>query len=184
MQDTQTIPFDEDQQARSDAYDTALEQDEELRDGIDELTEFVKQGHVTLAEVGGFGTAELEGGYNAAVSMIESDMAAKGLKIIGTLLTLNPNEAKYYRLAGIALHRLKQYGLADGYYDIALAFDPNDPIAMLYRGETHLFLERRFSARQFLEQGFEQAEGRPELHAIVQRAKAIAQAFGLTIGAS
>lgn len=173
--------FNEDQQARSDAYDQALLDDSELKEGVEHLTDLARSGRINWADIGGFGESELEGGYSAAVSMLESDMPAKGLKIVGTLLTLNPTIAKFYRLAGIALHRLKYYQLADGYYDIALALDPNDPISKLYRGETHLFMNNRASGRRLIEEGIRDADGDPGLHAIVQRAKAICQAMGIPI---
>jgi len=175
------LQFNEEQRERAEAYDNALAENPELQQGIEELTTALSAGQLCLAQIGGFGETELEGGYKAAVSLLESDMAAKGLKVVGTLLTLNPTIAKYYRLAGIALHRLKYYELADGYYDIALAIDPDDPIAKLYRGECHLFMEKRASGRKLLEEGIAQAEGSPELHSIVQRARAIAQALGVPL---
>lgn len=178
---THELPMNDEQRARAEALDRAMAENEELRQGMAAITNMVKAGLLTLADVGGFSEAELEGGYSAAVAKLESEQPAKCLKILGTLLTLNPRVSKFYRLAGIALHRLKQYELADAYYDIALAFDPEDAISMIYRGETHLLMNKRFTARRLLVEGLKRADAEPELHAIAQRARAIAQALGMPI---
>jgi len=48
------------------------------------------------------------------------------------------------------------------------------------QGRKKLTREREAYSR-LMQQGVRMAEGRPELHAIVQRAKAIAQAFGVPV---
>src|SRR5687768_13373546 len=137
-------PMDtQEQNARVEALDGAMKDDKDLKEDVESFTRILAAGKINLASVGGFSEDELEGGYSAAVAKVESEQPAKALKVLGTLMMLNPRVSKYYRLAGIALHRLKRFDLADLYYDVALAFDPRDPIAMLYRGETHLLMERR-----------------------------------------
>lgn len=171
----------QEQEQRVEALEGAMAEDEELREDVESFTRLLAAGKINLAAAGGFSEDELEGGYSAAVAKVESEQPAKALKILGTLMMLNPQVPKYYRLAGIALHRLKKFELADLYYHVALAFDPTDPIAMLYRGETHLLMDKRVTGRQLLQEGVQLAAGRPDLHNIVQRAKAIAQAFGIPI---
>ena len=144
---------------------------------VNEVKKAWQRGQITLADIGGFSMDELDSAYNAAVKLVTSGQSAAALQVVGTLLLLNPRSARFYQLAGVALHALKRYELAEGYYRMASALAPLDPIAVMYRGETNLFLGNRKLGFDLLRRGIAMASGRPELETYLQRARAVERAF-------
>ena len=144
---------------------------------VNEVKKAWRRGQITLADIGGFSSDELDAAYNAAVQLVTSGQAGAALQVVGTLLLLNPRAARLYQLAGVALHALKRYELADGYYRMASAFAPLDPIAVMYRGEIQLFLGNRKLGFELVRRGIAMASAREEFEIYIQRARAVERAF-------
>lgn len=162
------------------AFHAALE-NPQVAEATAEVTRLLADGKVSLADVGGFSEQELAGGYAAAVRMLEAGHPAKALKITGSLLLLEPGDAAYHRLAGVACHHLGEYALANNYYLAAQALAPGDATTMIYRGEALLALGEGEQGEAELRRGIAAAAGNPALAAIVKRAAEVGRTHGLKL---
>jgi predicted Zn-dependent protease len=165
-------------------YDAALKQaleDPEVADAAAAVRRMLGEGKLSLADVGGFSQQELNGGYVAAVRMLEAGQAAKALQITGSLILLQPNDAAYHRLAGVACHHLGEYALADIYYRGAQNLAPNDATTMLYRGEVLLAMGEAEQGKSELQRGLAAASSDPALAVIAKRAGEVARTHGLQL---
>jgi len=170
----------EERAAVDNAFRVALE-DPAVAEAAAAVTELLGRGDVSLADVGGFSEQELNGGYLAAVRMLEAGHAAKALQITGSLILLQPDEAAYHRLAGVACHHLSEHALADRYYQNAQHLAPDDATTMLYRGEVLLAMGENEQGGAELRRGLAAAGSDPALAVIAKRAGEVARTHGLKL---
>jgi predicted Zn-dependent protease len=113
--------------------------------------------------------------------MLEAGHAAKALQITGSLMLLDPKDAAYHRLAGVACHHLGELALANNYYRAAQNLAPDDATTMLYRGEVLLALGESEQGAAELRRGLAAAGSDPSLAAITTRAGEVARTHGLKL---
>lgn len=149
----------------------------ELEAALAEVKKAWRRGELCLAEIGGFTDKELDAAVTAASRLIISRQTGEALQVIGSLIFLKPREPKYYHLAGLALHAAERFDLADAYYRLALAINPEDVASLVYRGEVNLYLGKRKQGLSMLRRALELARGKPALDTFVMRARAVERAF-------
>ncbi len=102
------------------------------------IVDALLHGHLDLAQIGGFTDSELAGAKEAARVYLERGEPAKALRIAGLLITMRPNDATHYRLAGIAALQLEQAALALSLFDMATLRDPEDVLTQLCLAEAKM----------------------------------------------
>jgi hypothetical protein len=130
----------------------------------------VKRGTLSLAEVGGFTDHDLDSMYACACHYLDMREPRKTLAIAAILVMMDRRRAEYYRLIGIALHHLKEYGPADRFYARADLLRPNDPLTLMYRGEVQILSHQEKSGVLLLKQGMALAAQHPALRSHTLRA--------------
>ncbi|MEO1173474.1 MAG: hypothetical protein AAFX94_15685 [Myxococcota bacterium] len=145
---------------------------------IQELAQLVEEEKLTYAQVGGFTDNELDGAYAVACKYAEMGEVGKSIQIAGYLIFLDPHKGRYYQLVGICLQRLKQYEGADFYYRMADIFDKNDPMTLVYRGESMIMAGKVDEGLGYVRQGREYATQDPAAQPMVDRADILLKQFG------
>lgn len=159
-----------------------IEANPKLLKAIRELSEHVKEGRLTYAQVGGFTDRELSGAYAVACKYAETGELLRAIQIAGYLIFLDPHRAPYYQLVGICLHRMKQYEGADFYYRMAQILEPKDPMTLVYRGEAMIMAGKVDAGLELVREGRECAKGAAEHSKIVDRADVLVRQFGTATG--
>lgn len=145
-----------DERTTQEAWWAEAMQDPERRERFAEVKAAMLKGDLTLAQVGGFSTDEIDAAYAGVCKLIATGKLREALQIAGYFILISPWEARHYYLAGVCLHRLNKPQEALQYYDVALAFDQGgaeDGVALLGKGEVLLMLGRRDEARKALQHG-------------------------------
>jgi tetratricopeptide (TPR) repeat protein len=149
----------------------------DLKKAVEDLSVALNEGRITLAEIGGFTEKELDGAYACACKYAEMGQVMEAIQIAGYLMFLDPNNARYYQLVGISLHRAKQYKNAEHYYRMALLMDPEDPLTIIYRGEAMTLSGKVDEGLEILAQGLEKAGTSPEHHELRKRGEILRQRY-------
>lgn len=124
-------------------------------------------GEVDLATIGGFDTNELDAAYSGAARLIEAQRPAKALKVLASLMMLQPSSARTYRLAGVALLHLRQPQLSCRYFRLATAAEgKDDPLTQLYHGEALLLSGEPAAGVKLLNQGISGADPSLKKHVL------------------
>ena len=149
-----------------------------LMENIRELTQAVKEGRLTLAEVGGFSQKELDGAYACACKYAELGQVAQAVQIAGYLIFLNPHDARCYQLVGICMQRLGQYEGADHFYRMAATLDADNAMTAVYRGEAKIMAGQVDEGVGIVKAGLDLAEKEPtQNRELIHRAHALIQQF-------
>ena len=143
---------------------------------IDKLAEMVKDNRLTYAEIGGFTDKELDGAYACACKYAEIGKLGEAMQIVGFLMLLDPHKGRYYQLGGVCFQLLKQYEHAECYYDVALAYDPDNAMSLVYRGESLIMLVEIDAGVTFVKEGVEKATTK-EFADVKKRGQALIQQF-------
>lgn len=130
--------------------------DAEIRDALDEVgmdaaqiaeLEANLRSHVlTHAEALGLSAGELAAMEHRAHELLRQGKAERALAIFVGLTRLNRFEARYFRGAGLSFHHLRNWGMAYGAYDLALATNPDDRISEALRAECLLYVQGKVVA--------------------------------------
>lgn len=150
----------------------------QLRATIQQLAKAIDEGRLTYAQVGGFSPKELDGAYIVACKYVEMGQLPQAMQIAGYLIFLNPNDARYFQLVGICLHRMKMYEAAEHFYNLAAALDASDPTTWVYRGEALVMAGETDKGLSYVKKGLEQAGTKTEHRDIADRAKVLIRQFG------
>lgn len=148
-----------------------------VRAAMKEIEGLLKEGKVTLRQIGGFTEKEMNGAYALAVQFLESNRPAQATQLAGFLMLIDPHQARHYRVAGVGMQRLKQYAQADLLYAHALALEENDPRTLVLRGETKIMMGKLDDGVAWVKRGVEAAGKRPELDDVVKRGKTLIKQF-------
>lgn len=149
----------------------------ELNKILGELRSAVEEGRLTYAEVGGFTENELDGAYACACKYAEIGQTVQAVQIGGYLMFLDPYNARYYQLIGICLQQMKQYENADYYYKMALLFDEENPMTLVYRGEAKIMAGQTDEGLEFVKMGVAAAEGQPDFREMADRGQILLKQF-------
>ncbi len=169
------MEFDEDREINWDD----MQKNPELMRSLGELKEAVAKGTLTLAEIGGFTEEELEGAYVCACKYADMGQLPEAMQIAGYLIFVSPQNASYYQLVGICMQRLNQYDMADRYFGLAMALDKEDPMTLVYRGESQIMGGRVDEGVKLVKDGLEAANTDPSTHQpLIDRANVLIQQFG------
>ncbi|MBI5508393.1 MAG: hypothetical protein HY903_06555 [Deltaproteobacteria bacterium] len=155
-----------------------MQKNPELKKLLGDLAKAVEEGRLTYAQVGGFSQMELDGAYACACKYAEMGQVLQAIQIAGFLMFLDPYGGRYYQLVGICLQRMKQYENADHYYNMALLFDKEDPMSLVYRGESKIMSGKTDEGLQFVKRGIAAAKGKAEHKDIVDRGQVLVRQFG------
>ncbi len=155
-----------------------IKRDPALKPLIKDVEKLVKDGKVTLGEVGGFTDKELNGAYKMAVQFLQMKKIKEAMQLAGYLMLIDPYKGRYYQLAGICLQRMKQYDHAVSVYKYSLALDKNEPRTLMFMGECHIMLGEIDKGVELLKKGLGAAGQNREFHDVVTRGKAILQRYG------
>ena len=150
----------------------------QLREGLADGKEALREGRLTYAEVGGFSDIELDGTYASACNYVNAGQGLEAIQICGYLMLIDPYKGRYYQLVGIALQRMKQYETADYYYRIALTLDKEDPMTLVYRGESKIMGGQIDEGLEIIKKGVALAEGKAELFELKERGETLLRQFG------
>ena len=150
----------------------------QLREGLADVKEALREGRLTYADVGGFTDFELDGTYAVACNYANIGQGLEAIQICGYLMLIDPYKGRYYQLVGICLQRMKQYDLADHYYRISLSLDKDDPMTLVYRGEVNIMQGQIDEGIEIIRKGVSLAEGNSELHAVNDRGEILIKQFG------
>lgn len=129
-----------------------------LRAAIEQITEHIANGNLTYAEVAGFTDAQMDGMHKLIASYIDTNRLPDALQLVGIVLFLDPNSARFHTLAGIIYHRMKQWVPANFHYEMAILNNPEDPEPIVFHGEVLLLEGRLDEGRKELERGLQLAE--------------------------
>ncbi len=149
-----------------------------LRPLLDELGQALKEGRLTYAEIGGFTKNELDGAYACACKYAEIGQVLQAVQIAGYLMFLDPYGARYYQLVGICLQRMKQYENADHYYKMALVLEKDNPMTLVYRGESKIMAGKADEGLDIVRQGIAAAKGKAEFKDMADRGQVLLRQFG------
>jgi len=155
-----------------------MKRNPEIAPLLKDLGALVKQGRLTLADVGGFTAKELDGTYATAVKLVETNQSALGVQLVGLLMLIDPAKSKYYQLAAIGFQRLKQYALADHYYALAFALEePKDARTLTYRGENKIMMGEIDEGIKLVRDGVKAAGKKREYEDVAKRGTALIKQF-------
>jgi tetratricopeptide (TPR) repeat protein len=146
-----------------------------LMQGFTEVKKLVAQGKLALGDLAGFTDGEMDGGYRAAVQMIEAGQPLQAMQLVAVLVMLRPYEARFPQLAGIALHRLEQYEAASYFYRAAWALR-RDAMTGVYLGEARILAGQRDKGLETVREGLALAEASGD-KALIARAKVLLEQF-------
>lgn len=155
-----------------------MKKNPELNSMMGEMRNAVEEGRLTYAEVGGFTENELEGAYACACKYAEMGQVVEAIQISGYLMFLDPYNGRYYQLVAICLQRMKQYENADYYYKMALLFDKDNPMSLVYRGESKIMAGQTDEGLEFIRQGVEEAKKNTDHQDLVDRGGVLLKQFG------
>ena len=155
-----------------------MKRDPQTKKLLEDLGKAVQDGRLTYAQVGGFTENELDGAYACACKYAEMGQVLQAIQIAGYLMFLDPYGGRYYQLVGICLQRMKQYENADHYYNMALSFDKENPMSLVYRGESMIMAGKTDEGLAFVKTGIAAVRGRPEFMDIAERGKVLVRQFG------
>lgn len=155
-----------------------MKRNPKLAASIKDLERLLKQGKISLAEVGGFSQKELDGAYVAAVKLFEAKQVPQAMQLVGFLMLVSPYEARYYQLSGICLQQLKQYIEAGNYFRYAMALEPDDPRTLIYAGECEVLAGNIDDGLKLVRSGVKKGEGKREADDAVKRGQALLKRFG------
>ena len=144
---------------------------------FDKIKAFYRDGQLTLADIGGFSQTELNGAYVCACQSVDRDQCLEALQVLGALILVNPRDHRYYQLAAIGLQRLDRCDLADAFYTMALAYEPEDAISLMYAGETKIQMGDITAGIEHLRRGIAYGAANPLLKEYVHRARLIVDAY-------
>ncbi|MEZ4272692.1 MAG: hypothetical protein R3C68_15050 [Myxococcota bacterium] len=143
------------------ALQTALK-DPQFAERFMHIKDAYSEGCLSLAEIGGFSQDELDATYRCACSLVAQKKIPEALTILGILLLIDPNRARYHQLAGIAFQTTGAIEQADIYYNVALGIE-RDPLTLMYAGEVRTRLGFSVEGTALLLEGLAQACLHPEL---------------------
>lgn len=150
----------------------------QLREGLADVKEAIREGRLTYADVGGFTDFELDGTYAVACSYANMGQGIEAIQICGYLMLVDPYKSRYYQLVGICLQRMKQYEISDHYYRIALSLDSEDPMTLIYQGEVKIMQGRIDEGVGIIRKGVDLVGTNPELNDLKSRGEVLIQQFG------
>lgn len=150
----------------------------ELQENIAAIKKSLQEGSLTLAEVAGFTKEELEGGYFVVTQLLRNREPMKALLVVGTLIAMDPHNAKFYQGAGIALQQMKDYVGAAFLFQTAHAYDKTDAMTLIYWGECQLMQGRIDDGLKKVQQGQLVADKHPDKTTLIARAQALQKMFG------
>lgn len=122
------------------AYQAFVAGDPKRAQMLEELCAAVGEGKIDLAELGGFGPEEIDGGYAFACHCVETDKTEEAMTLITTLSLLSPKDHRFSRLMGIALQRMEEYAGAEMQYELSDELKADDPMTLVYWGEAKTML--------------------------------------------
>jgi tetratricopeptide (TPR) repeat protein len=150
----------------------------ELNKMLGELRSAVEEGKLTYAEIGGFTENELDGAYACACKYAEMGQTVQAIQIGGYLMFLDPYNGRYYQLIGICLQQMKQYENADHYYKMALLFDEENPMTLVYRGEAKIMAGKTDEGLELVKLGVAAAGEQPDCKELADRGEVLLRQFG------
>ncbi len=150
----------------------------ELSSAVKDLEQLLRKGRTTLAEIGSFTEKELDGAYACGVQFLEMDQPVSAMQMAGFLMLVDPYKAKYYRLGGICMQRVKHYPQANHLYHMALALEKDDPRTLVYLGETQILMGNIDAGVEYVKQGIAAAGKNPEVEDVVKRGQVLIKQFG------
>jgi len=117
---------------------------------------------------------ELEQSYVLAIDLLAHGKDLAAAQLLGTMCIMQPYDGRYWRILGLALHKIKRANLALAAFEMALVIIPDDIPTLTYRGETHILLGRIVEARNDLQKVLDlgQKPSKDDLP-FVQRAKGL-----------
>lgn len=119
-------------------------------DYIEGVSSAVMRGDLELKQVAGFTAPELDALYGEAMNLIRRGAYSRGGKVFLFLAQLDRRDPRYYRGLGLAFHSLREFGWANGCYNIAIELGHDDRIAMALRAECTLYLRGKRAAHAAL----------------------------------
>jgi hypothetical protein len=73
---------------------------------------------------------------------------------------------------------MKQYENADHYYNMALLFDKDNPMSLVYRGESKIMAGKTDEGLALVKKGMVAAQGKAEFRDIADRGQVLVRQFG------
>jgi tetratricopeptide (TPR) repeat protein len=153
-------------------YDEAMQgvmADPELKAQLERLTLAVRNRELTLKEVADFSDEQMDAGYAVACQFLERGDPIKALETAGWLLWIDSRDGRFYQLAGICMHHLKLWCIADYLYHLALRYGGQEPTTLVYQAEVKIMLDEKVEAKTILLQGLKLAEGQAPLQDVYSR---------------
>lgn len=160
------------QQVVAHTYDEAMQgimADPKLKEQLDRLTLAVRNRELTLKEVADFSDEQMDAGYSVACQFLERGNPIKALETVGWLLWIDSRDARFYQLAGICMHHLKLWCIADYLYHLAIRYGGEQPTTLVYQAEVKIMLDEKVQAKDLLQQGLKLAAGQALLQDVFSR---------------
>jgi predicted Zn-dependent protease len=149
-----------------------------LAQAMDVVKTLVLKGKVSLGDVGGMTQQEYDGAYACACQFAHAGRFLEAVKLACLLMVVDGRDGRYAQLAGICMHRMKHYAVADQLYAVAMQLSPKDPTVWVYRGELLWAMGDQEKAKEWIARGLKEAEKHPEKHAeLISRAQRLQQYF-------
>jgi tetratricopeptide (TPR) repeat protein len=163
------------QQPVEDPTIQALLDDPDSHAQLETLAQAVRQGGISLRQIADFSQEQMDAGYAVACQLLERGEPLKAVEMAGYMLYLDSRDTRFYRLAGLSMHHLKLWCLADYLYTLVGIYSENKPDAatLVYQGEVKLMIEERAEGVALLKRGITLAGQDPTFADIVRRGQQI-----------
>ena len=151
------------QQPVEDPAIQALLDNPETHAQLDTLAQAVRRGGMSLRQIADFSQEQMDAGYAVACQLLERGEPLKAVEMAGYMLYLDSRDTRFYRLAGLSMHHLKLWCLADYLYTLVGIYSENKPDAatLVYQGEVKLMIEERDEGIALLKRGIALAGQEP-----------------------
>ncbi|RYE92239.1 MAG: hypothetical protein EOO77_47050, partial [Oxalobacteraceae bacterium] len=73
---------------------------------LQEISDHVRAGDLSLRELGGFTKEQMDAGYAVACEHINAQELSEALQLISWMLNLDGRDARFYHLAGLCMHQM------------------------------------------------------------------------------
>ena len=128
-------------------------------------------GLITLQELEGISDEEMETIYALGYNFFTYGKYDAAKDIFTGLTAYAPYTAHYWRALGAVNQQLKDYSEAVAAYDMAIANDEFDVVSYVYRGESQILAQNKYSGLHDLQTVLQIGAGRPQFAPWLQRAE-------------
>lgn len=132
-----------------------------------------KRGEASLAKALMMEDQDLDTIYSVGLRLYDQRKFLQAAQVMSNLCMIEPYDARYWRILGLALLKTNETRLAVTAFDMALCNDENDIPTLTYRGEQMILDKKLDEARKNLERVVEIGKPNTDDLPFIKRAKGL-----------